>query len=213
MAPLLARAWVASGQPRNAITRYASLRLSDASADADLQAALALAYGREGQDAASRDAVKAALERKPDHAAALTMQARQTAGDGDIDAALAQLQRLTAAHPGELPALLLRGQMLWFGKQDAAGALASFRQALQGDERYVPAYVGIAAVLTQQGDVEALKAHAASMKKALPQHPETRFLEAQIAFINTDYRGTRELLAPLLTQWPRTRRGCCSRRG
>lgn len=99
VAPELARARLSIGEEAKIIAQYASLRLKDATATADLQTSVAVAYATQSDPNKARQALQVALQAKPMYAPAVVVQARMQAGDGDFDGALALLESILAKEP------------------------------------------------------------------------------------------------------------------
>jgi cytochrome c-type biogenesis protein CcmH/NrfG len=72
-----------------------------------------------------------AVQADPKNFDARTKLAISLYRSGDVDAAIAQLDRTLRADPGDANALFNLGMIRWQGKQDGAGALAAWQQLLK----------------------------------------------------------------------------------
>jgi cellulose synthase operon protein C len=200
--PVLAKALMASGQAKKVTELYSRVTLTEPKAAAELKAVVAAAFGAQGQVERSEAATNTALQLDPANPMARLLQARLTAGQGDIDKALVLVNSLLADDPQRREAHHLKGELLWIGKRDLDGAAQSFRAALAVDPKYLPSHSALIAVLLQQRDTAAFRAQVAELKKALPNHPETRFYETQLALADKDLKRAREGAQQLLKVMP-----------
>lgn len=200
--PPLARAMVLVGDEAKLIAQFGDLKLPDPAAQADLGTSLATAFMLRGDTEQARQRVMAALQAKPGYAPATVLQARLTAAAGDFDGALALLDGLLAREPGNDRAALLRGEILWHGKKDTAGALEAFRKALAANPKAVAAHTSIMSLLGQAGRNDEVKTQLAQLKQVAPNHPETLFYDAQLAFVEGDFKRSRDLTDRLLKALP-----------
>ncbi len=200
--PLLAQAMLQQGLFKAVNDEFESLQLDDAKAQADLKVALATAYAARGLAEPTEKAVQAALQAQPQHPGARVFHARMLAGKRDIDGAMKVVEEVTAQFPQDDAAWKLKGDLLQFGRQDAEGALAAFRKAVELNPRNLEAHSGALAVLFAGNDAEKVKPQLDALKKAYPKHPQTRYFEAQLAFLQRDFKKAKELVTPLAQSSP-----------
>ncbi len=200
--PELARAMLLLGEQGKVIAQYASLKLADGKAAADLSTSVAAAHALQGDTGKAREATQAALQAQPMYAPAVILQARLKAADNDLDGALFLLDEVLAAEPGNERAGLLKGEVLWQGKKDADAALAAFRKVLAANPGSLTAHTSVISILFEQKKEAEAKAQFALLKKTAPNHPETLFFEAQIAFVEKDFKTTREIAERVLKALP-----------
>ncbi len=200
--PLLAKAMLATGEEARLITQYATLKLKEPAAEADLKAALATAYAVQRDTDKARGAAEEALRAQPDHAPARMVLARLTALEGDVDGGLTLLGKILAAEPGHERAGILKGDMLLQSKRDPEAALASYRQVLATSPASVAARSAVLNILLMQQKQPEAKAEFELLKKAAPNHPETLYYDAQFAFSDKDYKRTREVTDQILKVFP-----------
>ncbi len=202
--PPLVRALVLQGKGKRAVQDYATVELAESAATAELKVALATAYAQQGAAAKSKAALDEALAAAPEFGPALLMQARLKAGERDFDAAFALIDRVIAKDPGAYEALHLKGDLLFFVKADAEAALQAQRQALALRKDWMPAHASILDILLSRRDLAAAKTQLDELKKVLPNLPQTKYFEAQIAFLSQDYKTAKELVQQVLRVAPDT---------
>ena len=64
------------------------------------------------------------------------------------------------------------------------------------------AHTSVITILTEQNKIDEGKAQFDQLKKAVPNHPDTLFFEAQFAYANKDFKTTREITDRLLKGMP-----------
>ena len=200
--PPLVRALVLQGKGKRAVHYYATVELAEPAAAAELKVGLATAYAQQGAAAKSNAALDEALAATPEFGPALLMQARLKAGERDFDAAFALIDRIIAKDPGAYEALHLKGDLLFFVKADAEAALQAQRQALALRKDWMPAHASILDILLSRRDLAAAKTQLDELKKVLPNLPQTKYFEAQIAFLSQDYKTAKELVQQVLRVAP-----------
>ncbi len=201
-APWLAKALLAQGQPRKAILEFAATTLSDAEASADLRTTVAAAYAQLGERDNALEAVQSALKDWPEHAPATLLQARLMAAAGDTAGALALIEPVLAREPKNVAALVFKADLQRYGQHDRDAALATYRSAVAADPKSLAAHAAIISMLLEQHDVGAAKAQFDQLKAVAPNHPETRLIEARLAYLANDFAKTREITEQLLKPFP-----------
>jgi putative PEP-CTERM system TPR-repeat lipoprotein len=197
--PALAQALVAQGQWKAVTDELADVRLSNRTAAADLQVAVAQAYaGRKLQELAE-NAVRSALNAQPNHAGAQVMQARLLAGKGDLRGAMAAVDATLQAHPQEAAAWTLKGRLLVTTGGDLEAALGAYRKAIAIDERNLEAHDGALTILSERNDAALLKAQLAELVKVFPKQRQTRYFQARLAYMQGDFDATRKTIQSLVT--------------
>ena len=200
--PPLARAMLLMGDEKKLLAQFGTTRLDDASAAADLATSIATAYMLRNDKDRARQSIAGALQLVPGFLPAVVLKARLQASEGDFDGALALLEPALAKAPGDERGGVLKGEVLWHGKKDTAQALDSFRKVLASNPKAVGAHTSIITILTEQNKIDEGKAQFDALKKVVPNHPDTLFLEAQFAYANKDYKTTREIADRLLKGMP-----------
>lgn len=200
--PEIARAMLMLGEGNKLIGEFGDKALSTPGATAELKTLLATAYAGLGAADRAREAIAQALQAQPGHAAAVVLNARLDAGSGKLDEAVRQLDEVLAKTPGHEGAGLLKGEILRQARNDADGALALFRQVRTAHPRSLPAHVAVISMLLQQNKAAEARTDFAAVQKLNPKHPDTLFLQAQLALIDKDYKGSREVTERLLSAAP-----------
>lgn len=200
--PELARAMLLTGEDAKLLAQFATVKLKDAAASGDLLTSVATAFANSRDLQKAQEAVQAALASRPGYAPALILQARMMAFEGDIDGALPVLSKVLANDPGNERAGVLRGELLHRGKADLDGALAAYKAVLATNPKSIPAHTAVLTLLYGQKKLDLAKAQFAELKKAAPNHPETLYFEAQLAFETKDYKAAREITDRILKVLP-----------
>lgn len=195
--PLLAGAMLQQGLFKAVNDEFEALELDDPKAQADLKVALASAYAARGLSEPTEKAVQAALQAQPEHAGARVFQARLLAGKRDFEGAMKVVDEVIAQFPQDDAAWKIKGDLVQFARRDAEGALAAFRKAVELNPRNLEAHAGALAMLFASNDAEKVKPQLEALKKVYPKHPQTRYFEAQLAFLQRDFAKAKELITPL----------------
>lgn len=195
--PPLAQALLGTGQAKKIIDEFANLDLPAGEPAASLKTTLSLAYLVQGNGEASASALAAALAAQSDYAPALLTSARSRASNKDISGALTVVDGVLAKSPNNHEALLLKGSLLAV-QGDQGAAFEFYRKAVDAKPDFLPAHSAIINSLLQQGKLDDAAAQVDALKKIAPKHPQTVFLEAQLAYQRKDYKLARELSEQLL---------------
>lgn len=196
--PLLGKVLLSQGQFKKLTDELSGVDLGQAAARADLQTSLATAYAAQGKNELFQSNLKAALSVDPGFAPALLAQARYLAGQRDFDGAIAMADQVIAKSPSNHEAWKLKGDIFIYSKKQPAEALEAYRKALTIKTDFLSAHFGILGILLQQGQLEDANKQLAELKKVAANHPQTKYLEAQLAYQQRDYKLARELIQQLL---------------
>lgn len=200
--PLLAAAMLAQGQFREVVREFGNAALPDARAQAELLAVVATAHAALGELPKASEVVTAGLAGLPDHGPLLVIKSQLEAAGGQLDAALATADALLAREPAFVSGLLLRADLLHRGRRDLAAARAGYEKAAEVDPRSVGALTGLIGVLIEGQDVEAARTQQAKLRQLAPGGFLTRLYEGQLAYASGDFAKARELVDPLLRDFP-----------
>ena len=200
--PYLARALVLQGKYKAVTDQFGSAELGEPLAAADVKTSLSVSYFFQGEREKGELFLRAALKAEPTYVPALTVKARIFAGERNFDAALELVDRILAGAPDSYEAWGLKGDVLLSGKADPAGALEAYRKALVIRADFVPAHTGIVLINLSKKDLDGAAQQVGALKKVLPQHPQTKYLEAQVAFERADNTTAKELTLQLLRVAP-----------
>jgi cellulose synthase operon protein C len=200
--PEIARAMLAAGDAEKVVAQYRSTKLVSPQAMADLQTLVAAAFATRGNLPNAYQAVDSALSLKPGYVPAMIVQARLAASEGRLDDALKVLDDVQATDANNDRANLLKGDILWRGKGDLDGAVVAFKKVLAAHPDSIAAMSSLANIYFQRKDMVQAKAQLETLKKAAPEHPETLFLDAQLALNEGNFKGAREIAGRLLKAIP-----------
>ena len=204
--PEIARAMVVVGEQVKMLAQFGKLKFRDETAAADLATSIAAAHLLQGAADETRDALATALMAKPTYVPALMLSARLKASQGDLDAALLTLDQILARDPADERAGMLKGEMLLGVKKDSAAALNAFRAVLAKHPASRVAQTAIVALLAQSGQLPEATTQFAQLKKLAPEHPDTLYFEAQLAFAQKDYKTVRDITDRVLKVMPNNAR-------
>ena len=204
--PKLAEALLATGQFKKLTDEYNATKLGSAKANASLQTSLAGAWAAQGKSEQFQAALKAALAADPGHEPALIAQARFKAGTRDFEGALELTESVLLKNPKSAEALRLKGDLLLYSKQQSDEALTYYRKAIEAKADLMPAHAGAINILLTTGKLDDASAQLDALKKVLPNHPQTRYLVAQLAYQKKDFKTAREQVQQLLRIAPNNTR-------
>jgi cellulose synthase operon protein C len=203
--PELALSLLMQGQNQKLVDEFGQVPLGDAAADATLQTTLAAAYGALGKPELAESALTGALKADPHHSPALVLRARQKAAARDFDGALATVDEVLAHDARNVDAWKLKGDLLLYAKGNAEDGLAAYRKAVEMRPDSVPARFALMAALLQQDKLDDAAKQLSELKQVAAGHPQTSYLEAQLAYKRNDYKLARELSQRLILTAPTPR--------
>ena len=200
--PELARAMLLMGDYKKLTTLYGEMVLTDKLAQAALKSSVATGWGAMGDRTKTEASIAAALEAAPGYGPAQILSARILAGQREFDAATAVIDKVLAKDPLLYEAWQLKAEILLFSKNDVPGSEALFKKALAAAPSYVPAHLALISSRLRARDVSGAKAQAELLRAVMPKHPQTVFIDAQIAFTQGDLKTARELTQQLMKVAP-----------
>ena len=200
--PQLAQALLLGKQFGKITTDYALLQLASAPAQASLKTTVAIAWLRQGQEDKFRASIDEALKAKADHVPALIELVRASAQRGNIDEALAGLDKIPRQSSGADEAHKLRGDLLLYGKRDMDAAMVAYRDALQVNPSYLEGQAAVVQLLLLQGKTEAAAEALQRLAKAAPGEPQTLYLQAMLAYAKNDLKAAQEHAQKLVSLTP-----------
>lgn len=201
--PQLLRALVLSGEAKRVVNMYAGETLDDPLGQASAKTSLATAWLALGDKGKAQTALQQALQSKDDFAAALVLQARLVASQGDLTSAQVLIDRATAGSgSGRAEAWALSGDLINARNGDPAQAEAAYLKSLELDARQLSAHAGLITSRLRADDLDGAKRRADALRAKWPKHPMTTFVDAQIAFQQRDFARARERVQVLLKAVP-----------
>ena len=200
--PELARAMLEQGQVKEVIAQFGGASLDNKEALASLKTTVGIAHARSGAGQVAKATFKEALEAVPDYVPALNGIARQLAVDGDREGAFKAVADIIAAGKPDAETYVLQGDLAIFGKNDKNAAYAAYRKALLIAKDYLPAHAGIIQLQVGTADTKGAVAQVAELVKVRPGHSTTRYFQAQVAYLQSNYKVAKELVLELLKGAP-----------
>ncbi|TAM34146.1 MAG: PEP-CTERM system TPR-repeat protein PrsT [Burkholderiaceae bacterium] len=200
--PPLAQSMLAQGQAKKVIDEFSGTELGTPQAKANLQMTLASAYAIQGKPDLSATALNAALSAAPGYVPALVAKAGDKASHGDFDGALTMLADVIAKSPQSAEAWKLKGDILLLGKNQAAEAVAAYRKSVEIKPELLAGHAALITALLRQGNITDADKQLESLKKLAPNQPQTKYLEAQMAFEKKDFKSARDLTQQLVAASP-----------
>jgi cellulose synthase operon protein C len=189
---------LAHGQAEKVVDEFGAARFDKPAANADLQTTLAAAYAALGKADLSQAALASALKADPAYGPARVAVARQKAVAKDFEGAMAATDALLTEQPGNFDAWKLKGDLLLYAQNKPVDALAAYRKSIDANPKFGPAHVALFTLLIEQGKVDEAAKQLEKLKGFAPNSPQTKYLEAQLAYQKKDFKTARELAQLLL---------------
>jgi putative PEP-CTERM system TPR-repeat lipoprotein len=202
VAPPLARALVARGLYTAVISEFATRKLPDGHATADLQTSLAAAYNAANRPDEASAALAAALAAEPGYSPAMTLDARRRLTDGDSAAALAIVESILRKDPLDNAAWKLKGDVFRYATKDLPAAMTAYRKAIEVKADFLPAHSSVMSMLLEASDLKGAAAELKSIQKFAKDKPQTIFFRAHLAYLSKDYKSANEDALALLRNMP-----------
>ena len=202
LVPVMAKALLASGDPRKVLVLDYNAKLQTMAAVAQLKTSAAQASAALGDEVAADALIEQALRAQPDHAPAMVVRARLLSNQGHFAASSSLADQVLARLPADPDALVLKGELLEFAKQDSAGAAAAYRAALAAQANHLPAAVALLTQLLTQNDLAAARRQLAALKSTRPKHPQTLYFEARLASAQGDHKTAYDISQALASRFP-----------
>ena len=181
VAPLLARALLATAQVDRIIKDFAETKLNDPKAQTQLLTVLGEAYLAKAMVPEAGKAFKAALALTPDDDLARVGLGRTKLITGDAAAAQAEAETVTARNAEVAEAqVLLADVMMTQGKPD--GAVSALEAAVKAKPNSVSHHFALASLLLRQNRIEDAEKALVAMQKVAPKHPSTLYVQAFLEF-------------------------------
>jgi putative PEP-CTERM system TPR-repeat lipoprotein len=204
--PPWARSLVLIGDNKKVIDELSRVDIAGPDGKAELLTAVGQAYLAERKPEQAGVSLSAALTAKPEYVPAHLGQARISASAGNLPEASTAVDRALAIAPNNPDALQFKGDILLAQRQPEP-ALAVYRKAVGAKPGFLAGHTAIVSLLVQQRKVEDAAKQLEAMKQAAPQHPQTLYLQALIAYLQKDMPTAREAILQQLRAVPDDLRG------
>lgn len=200
--PALAQAMLAGGKNKALVDEFGNNTLADPEADAKLRLHIATAHAALGQRQAARGIVDGVLAKAANNVDALLLDAKLKISEGDADGGFNQVSALAQREPGNADVWQFLGDLRLFSKGDISGAAEAFQKVIAIQPRSISAQSYLIAIrMRERNDSEAQRL-VEQMRTILPQHPQTKIFEAQLAFLRGDFMAARDISSALLLRFP-----------
>jgi putative PEP-CTERM system TPR-repeat lipoprotein len=200
--PPLARALLAQEKFKVVTDEFGATKLGNAAAMADLKNSVAAAFVARGMLPQAEDALQAALQAKPDYAAAQVSRVGILARKGDFNGAFALIATVLEQHPQDSNAWKVSADLLLSLKGDLSGAFDAYRKAIAIDKTNIEAHAGAITILFSRADEASIGKQLDELRKLAPNHPQTRYFDALLAYKRRDFVRATALLQDLLRLAP-----------
>jgi cellulose synthase operon protein C len=202
VAPKLAEALLAQGQAKKLTDEFSSVALTDPSDVANMKTLLAFAYGAQGKADLAQGALNAALVADPGYAPALMIRAREKAGQRDFLGAMAIVDDVIAKSPKSYEAWKLKGDLLLYAENKRDDAMVAYLKAVEVKPDFLAAHAAVTTLELQMGKLDEAGKQIELMKGFAANHPQTKFLQATLAYQQKDLKQARTLLQQVLLVVP-----------
>ena len=199
--PVLAKALLSAGEPKKLIQTLGSVNLSDKPAQAELLSQLATAWAVLGDGPKAESVLMSALALSPSQPTAKLLHARMEADKGRLAEAVAEVDTVLQEHAGRVDAWFLHGE-LKRAAGDSKAAAASFSKAIALDQGHVGSHAGLVGLQLAASDLDGARKQAALLRAAMPGHPVSALVDAELAFVSGELPKARERVQKLLAVFP-----------
>lgn len=206
LVPTMAAALILRGENDKFISEYGTVELNSPQRQAELKAALAIAYGAKGKYEQAKAAADAALQADPNNVVAQLAIAQLLLVSGDKTGAMAQVERTLKAHPTSSRPWVSKAELLLASRSEPADAMAAYREALKLDKDNMQAHLGIIELLLRQRDFDGMQKQIADMDKVQPNSLHSRYYKTVLAFERRELKTAFEMSQQLLKVAPQNPR-------
>lgn len=198
LVPAMAAALILRGESDKFIAEYSDVQLTNPQRQAELKAALAVAYGSKGKYAQARAAADAALQGDPKNIVAQLAIAQLLMVSGDKTGALAQIDATLKGHPESSRPWVAKAELLQSFRSEPASVMAAYREALKVDKTDMQAHLGVIELLQRQRDFDGMKKQLEDLDKVQPNSLQGRYFKTVLAFERRDLKTAFEMSQQLL---------------
>jgi putative PEP-CTERM system TPR-repeat lipoprotein len=190
--PLLVKALAGQGQFKKLTEEFGNTNLPSPQAQAELKIALVPAYSAQGKTNEAQAALGAALAADPNNPAAQLIGARDKASKRDIDGAMAMVDAILARVPTYEEAHRFKGDLLAFGRDDAAGAMAAYRKSVEVKPNFIEGHGSILTQLFRERKLDEAAKQLDALRKVAPGLPTTVYFDTMLAYQKRDIKAAKE---------------------
>lgn len=195
--PLIAQALLGQGKFAKVISDYAELKPASTTAQADLQASLAVAYSATGNTAKALDMANAAVGTDADNLRAQLIRVRLIGAASGAAAGLAAVEAMLAKSPQSTDGWQVKGDLLGLqGKADEA--MQAYRKAIALDKAHVLAHVGAFHLLLAKKDLDGAKAEVDALRGVRGAAGQVQLLTVLLALQRNDLDAAHDGIQALL---------------
>lgn len=203
VAPHLAAAWLASGQPQKVIETFDPVTLAAGGAGGALAYELARAHLMSGDRDRASERLEQGLALAPAQVSLQVLKARLRAVSGDQAGAWSEAERLAGAHPSEADAWVLKGDLARAHRKDIDVAVDSYRRALALQPDSSDAHTALIDIAVEAHDLARARQQVSVYLKARPGNAQALLMDATVALLEGRLDRARELAQTLLRVSPR----------
>jgi len=202
LVPPLARVLFIYGEYEKVISEFSRTQLDVPAAQADLMTTLAESALLLRRKEYAERFIQSALSIDAKQPRTLLVAANVAGYSGDYETALQRVSQVLADEPKNAKAWLAKAEFLRFGLGRDVESVAAYEQALALDPKSVGANVGLSTFRLTKGELDAARKQVELMRKALPNHPQTRFVAALVALEAGDLKQANEESQAMLKLGP-----------
>jgi putative PEP-CTERM system TPR-repeat lipoprotein len=200
--PLLASAMLRQGKAKPLTDEFGKTEVTDMAAKASFMTSLASAYTMQGQFDPAQVALTAALTADPGYIPAKIVLARNKATQRDFDGAMTVTEDVIVKEPKNTEAWKLKGDILRYAKNQPVEALAAYRKTVEFQPDFLEGHVAVITLLLQQNNLPEAEKQVEQLNKLNPNHPQTKYFQAHLAYQKKDLKKARELMQQVLRSIP-----------
>ena len=197
----LARTALAKGEEAALLQRFGAKTLAKPGAQAELRALIGMAHLARRQLKDAERAFDEALKIDAASVPANLGAARLAAASQNFADAEARLERVVAAAPANLEALMLKADVLAVqGRQEAAEN--AYRAAVEAAPRHAAPRLTLVTHLLRQRALDKAAAEAAAMEQAMPKDPRMFYAKALVLIEQQKFAEARQAIQHVLKVAP-----------
>jgi len=202
--PPLARAMVLLGEFDKVLKEFEGRSLADPAANALVLGAVGDAHLAGRNVGKARAAFEAALQANPEDLGSRLGLGRTRLAAGDVDGAMGDADAVLARSSKGREAAeanVLRADV-FMARRQLGDAIAAMSEALKLQPGAVNYHFAVVSLFLESGDVEGARRQLDAMKKQVPAHPMTGYLQALVEFRSNKIAAAREHIVATVQRAP-----------